>query len=371
MKTLTVQAVQLLEKLISIPSFSTSESEAADHIDTFLREHEVATMRKFNNIWCYSKALDSSKPTLLLNSHMDTVQPNAQYSLNPFLPTISNGKLFGLGSNDAGGALVSLVATFLHFYNRTDLPFNLCLAITGEEENSGAHGIRSILDDLMPIAFAIVGEPTEMEMAIAEKGSMVLDCVAMGRAGHAAREEGDNAIYRAIRDISWFASYEFPADPGQPKAVKMTVTEIKGGIQHNIVPGECSFSVDIRFDHNYSVKEIVNTIKNHTFCETTIRPNILYPSTISPSHVLVRAGYEIGRQSYLSPTSSDQGWLKMPSMKMGPGNSARSHTADEFIYLSEINEGIRLYIELLETLSKLMSSEAQLKSLSFAAQMQP
>ena len=350
MKQLYEQAVLLLEKLIRTRSFSGEESVAADAVEKFLNERSVSTIRKFNNIWCYNKYFDQEKPIIMLNSHMDTVKPNSQYVNDPFEPLIKEGKLYGLGSNDAGGALVSLISTFLYFYERKNLPFNLCLATTAEEENSGQKGIRCILDDLMPISFAIVGEPTNMQLAIAEKGSMVLDCISTGRSGHAAREEGDNAIYKAIKDITWFSTFDFPIESNMPNPVKMTVTQINAGLQHNIVPGECHFTVDIRFDHSYTAREILNTIKNHTFCNTTLRPNVLTPSSIEMLHPLVKAGIAIGRQTYISPTSSDQGWLEMPSVKMGPGESARSHTADEYIYLSEISEGITIYIDLLESI---------------------
>lgn len=344
------ESLELLSSLISIPSFSGEETFTADHIESFLNQHGINTFRKHNNVWCYNKYMDASKPTILLNSHHDTVRPNGQYTRDPFRPTIENEKLYGLGSNDAGGPLVSLIATFLYFFERKDLCFNLCLAATAEEETSGELGIRDILGDIKEIAFAIVGEPTCMQMAIAEKGSMVIDCIAKGRSGHAAREEGDNAIYHALKDIEWFKSYLFPIMDDQPQPVKMTVTEIKAGIQHNIVPGECSFTVDIRFDHNYTEREIVNTIINHTSSDFTIRPNVLKPSYIDILHPLVVAGLSLGRQTYFSPTSSDQGWLDMPSVKMGPGNSARSHTADEFIGIEEIEEGIDIYISLLESL---------------------
>lgn len=350
MKSLHNQALALLEKLIRIPSFSGEEKLVADQIEEFLTEQYVFTMRKYNNVWCYNKHFDPAKPIILLNSHHDTVQPNHQYKNDPYNPVQKDGKLYGLGSNDAGGPLVALISTFLHFYERKDLSFNLCLAATAEEENSGQKGIKCILDDLMPISFAIVGEPTNMHMAIAEKGSMVLDCLSTGRAGHAAREEGDNAIYKAIRDISWFSTYIFPIESDLPDPVKMTVTQINAGLQHNIVPAECNFTVDIRFDHSYSAKEILNTIKNHTFCDTTLRANVLKPSSIDILHPIVQAGIAIGRKTYVSPTSSDQGWLDMPSIKMGPGDSARSHTADEFIYLAEISDGITIYIDLLDTL---------------------
>ena len=360
MRTLYDQAIVLLEKLIRIPSFSGQEKLAADQIEDFLAEQYVFTMRKYNNLWCYNKHFDPAKPIILLNSHHDTVQPNPQYSNDPFNPVQKDGKLYGLGSNDAGGPLVSLISTFLYFHDRKDLPFNLCLAATAEEENSGQKGIKCILDDLMPIAFAIVGEPTNMQMAIEEKGSMVLDCISTGRSGHAAREEGDNAIYKAIRDIGWFSRYQFPIETGQPNPVKMTVTQIKAGIQHNIVPGECSFTVDIRYNHSYTEKEIMNTIKNHTFCDTMLRPNVLRPSAIDLMHPIVKTGISIGRKTYLSPTSSDQGWLDMPSIKMGPGESARSHTADEYIYLSEISDGITIYIDLLESLAPFLVTDPKI-----------
>ncbi|KRT18011.1 acetylornithine deacetylase [Pedobacter ginsenosidimutans] len=344
------ESLELLSALIAIPSISGDEMLTADQIESFLNLQGINTFRKYNNIWCYNKHLDASKPTILLNSHHDTVKPNEQYTRDPFSPIIEDEKIYGLGSNDAGGPLVALTATFLYFYERKDLPFNLCLAATAEEETSGELGIRSILPDIKEISFAIVGEPTGMHMAIAEKGSMVIDCVSKGRSGHAAREEGDNAIYHALKDIDWFKNYLFPIMDDQPQPVKMTVTEIKAGIQHNIVPAECSFTVDIRFDHNYTEREIMNTIINHTSCHFTLRPNVLKPSFIDMLHPVVISGLSLGRKTYLSPTSSDQGWLDMPSVKMGPGNSARSHTADEFIGIEEIEEGIDIYISLLETL---------------------
>ncbi|PWS30553.1 M20/M25/M40 family metallo-hydrolase [Pedobacter paludis] len=343
-------AIDLLAKLISIPSFSGSENETADEIESHLAKYGINTIRKHNNVWCYNKFFDIEKPTILLNSHHDTVKPNEQYTLNPFDAFIIDDKLHGLGSNDAGASLVSLVATFMYFYRQENLPFNLCLAATAEEETSGVNGIRSILNDLKPISFAIVGEPTNMQMAISEKGSMVIDCIAKGRSGHAAREEGDNAIYKAIRDIEWFSHYNFPVEDGMPASVKMTVTQISAGLQHNIVPGNCSFTVDIRFDHNYTSREILNVIINHTVSSFNVRPNILNPSNIDLLHPIVVAGLALGRKTYLSPTSSDQGWLEMPSVKMGPGESARSHTADEFVFVEEIEEGITIYIRLLESI---------------------
>ncbi|GGI24985.1 M20/M25/M40 family metallo-hydrolase [Pedobacter mendelii] len=344
------ESLQLLSNLISIPSISGDEMLTADSIESFLSQKGINTFRKYNNVWCYNKYIDPAKPTILLNSHHDTVKPNNQYTRDPFDPAIEDEKIFGLGSNDAGGSLVSLAATFLYFFDRDDLPYNLCFAATAEEETSGEFGIRSILEDIKEISFAIVGEPTGMQMAIAEKGSMVIDCVARGRSGHAAREEGDNAIYHALKDIEWFRTFQFPIMDDQPQPVKMSVTEIKAGIQHNIVPAECHFTVDIRFDHNYNEREIVNTIINHTSGYFKLRPNVLKPSFINLTHPVVISGLSMGRKTYLSPTSSDQGWLNMPSVKMGPGNSARSHTADEYIGIDEIEEGINIYIGLLESL---------------------
>jgi acetylornithine deacetylase len=344
------ESLQLLSNLISTPSFSGDEMLTADSIESFLNLRGVSTFRKYNNIWCYNKHMDPAKPTILLNSHHDTVQPNGQFTRDPFAPSVEDEKIFGLGSNDAGGSLVSLIAAFLYFFDRNDIPFNLCLAATAEEETSGELGIRSILSDIKEISFAIVGEPTGMQMAIAEKGSMVMDCVAKGRSGHAAREEGDNAIYHALKDIEWFRTFQFPIMDDQPQPVKMSVTEIKAGIQHNIVPAECHFTVDIRFDHNYTEKEIVNIIINHTSGFFKLRPNVLKPSFIDLTHPIVISGLSLSRRTYFSPTSSDQGWLDMPSIKMGPGNSARSHTADEYIGIDEIEEGINIYIGLLESL---------------------
>lgn len=345
-----VESFELLKKLISAPSFSGQEEMTANLIESFLQDNYVFTLRKHNNIWCYNLHFDHTKPTILLNSHHDTVRPTAAYTKNPFEPVVCDGKLYGLGSNDAGGALVSLIATFLHFFKRRDLPFNICLAATAEEENSGEKGLKSILGDLLPVSFAIVGEPTNMQMAIAEKGSMVLDCTAFGRSGHAAREEGDNAIYRALKDIQWFSSYVFPIESSVMGPVKMTVTEVNAGIQHNIVPAECQFTVDVRLTDAYTEKELLHIIQNHTFCEFTVRPGVLKPSCINQLHPIVKTGLSIGRAAYISPTSSDQGWLDMPSVKMGPGESARSHTADEFIYLEEIKEGMDIYVQLLESL---------------------
>lgn len=345
-------AIELLSTLISIPSYSGFENKTADEIELHLSKWHVSTIRKLNNVWCYNKHFDIQKPTILLNSHHDTVKPNEQYTRDPFSPVIYDDKLYGLGSNDAGASLVSLISVFIYFYESENLPFNLCLAATAEEETSGANGIRCILEDLKEISFAIVGEPTNMQIAIAEMGSMVIDCISKGRSAHAAREEGDNAIYKSLRDINWFSNFQFPIEYGLAQPVKMSVTQINAGLQHNIIPGTCHFTVDIRFNHSYTSREILNTIVNHTLCSFNVRPNILKPSHIDLLHPLVVAGLGLGRKTYLSPTSSDQGWLDMPSIKMGPGESARSHTADEFVNIEEIEEGITIYVRLLESIFK-------------------
>ena len=344
------EAVSLLQKLIKTPSFSGQESAAADLVQRYLANYSIKTKRKGNNVWCYNKYFDSAKPTILLNSHLDTVKPNEGYTNDPFCPEISGGRLFGLGSNDAGGCLVALLATFLHFYHYQGLGFNLCFAATAEEENSGERGIKFILPLLGSLELAIVGEPTLLQMAIAEKGNLVIDCVANGRPGHAAREEGENAIYKCMKDLEWFRNFEFhPRVKGLP-SVKMTITAIKAGLQHNIIPAKCEFTVDIRNDDVYTHHQILDTIKKNVSCQITVRPGSLGASSVSPEHPIVRTGIAIGCKTYHSPTTSDQAWLTIPSVKIGPGDSARSHSADEFIFLEEIKKGISLYIKLLETL---------------------
>ncbi|MDP3354157.1 MAG: M20 family metallo-hydrolase [Flavobacteriaceae bacterium] len=341
------EAIQLLQKLITIPSLSKEEDITANTIEAFIQSKGIKTYRNGNNIWCYNKFFDGNKPTILLNSHHDTVKPNNGYTLNPFEAVILDEKLYGLGSNDAGGALVSLLASFLYFYDRTDLNYNILYVASAEEEISGTNGMESILADLGLIEFAIVGEPTQMQLAIAEKGLLVLDCIASGKSGHAARNEGENAIYNALKDIEWFRSYQFPKISETLGPVKMTVTTIHSGSQHNVVPDICEFTVDIRTTDTYSNSEIYELIKQYVRCEIKPRSLRLNPSSIDKNHPIVKAGLLLGRTTYGSPTSSDQAVMNFPSLKMGPGDSARSHTADEFIYLNEIEEGINLYIQLL------------------------
>ncbi|MDX5481096.1 MAG: M20 family metallo-hydrolase [Hymenobacteraceae bacterium] len=348
------EALALLQELISTPSFSREEEKTATLLAEFLKGQGVEVHQHLHNVWAFNRYYNPRRPTLLLNSHHDTVKPNAGYTRNPFEPVIEEGKLFGLGSNDAGGCLVSLIATFLHFYEREDLQYNLVLAATAEEEISGRNGIESILPKLGTIDAALVGEPTEMHLAVAEKGLLVLDCVAKGKAGHAAREEGINAIYEALADIQWFQTYRFEKESAFLGPVKMSVTMVQAGTQHNVVPETCSFTVDVRLTDAYSMEEVLETVRQHVKAEVTPRSTRLKPSSIPLQHPLVQAGMGLGRKTYGSPTTSDQALLPVPSLKMGPGFSGRSHMADEFIYLQEIKEGIELYIHLLKGFNFLM-----------------
>lgn len=346
-EVLVDESIVLLRNLISIPSFSREEDKTAQAIEAFLQERTVKTFRKENNIWAFNKFYDLAKPTILLNSHHDTVKPNSGYTRDPFSADLEGDMLYGLGSNDAGGSLVSLAAAFLHFYEQQDLKYNLCLALTAEEEISGKNGLELILPELGELEFGIVGEPTQMQMAIAEKGLLVLDCTVYGKAGHAARDEGENAIYKALKDIEWFRTYEFAKKSELFGPVKMSVTIIEAGSQHNVVPATCKFTVDVRVTDAYRNEEVLRIIRQHVNCDVNPRSTRLKPSSISPDHPIVKAGLALGRETYGSPTTSDQALLDIPSLKMGPGDSARSHMADEFIYTNEIKEGVSLYIELL------------------------
>ena len=342
------EAVELLKQLISTPSFSKEESETAAIIGKFFALKGIAAGRAGNNIFALNQHFDESKPTILLNSHHDTVKPNKGYTLNPFQPIEQDGKLFGLGSNDAGGCLVSLIATFLHFYPQKNLKYNIAIAATAEEEISGTGGIEMTLPNLPKIDCAVVGEPTQMQMAVAERGLMVLDCIANGKAGHAARNEGDNALYKAIKDIEWFQHYPFEKNSELLGACKFTVTSIETeNKQHNVVPSQCRFVVDVRVNELYSFDELLQIVKTNVRSEITPRSTRLKSTNIALNHPLVKAGMELGRTYYGSPTTSDKALMPFPALKMGPGDSARSHTADEFIYLDEIKEGIELYVQLL------------------------
>ncbi len=347
-QVLTQDAISLLRQLIATPSFSREEHETAAHIEHFFNRHAIPVKKLKNNIWAVNKHFDPALPTILLNSHHDTVKPNPSWTYNPYEPTLEGDKLTGLGSNDAGGCLVSLIAVFRHFYDKKGLKYNFVMAATAEEEISGNDGLELVIPELPPIEFAIVGEPTQMQMAIAEKGLLVLDCHAHGRAGHAAREEGDNAILKAIRDIEWFTTYRFEKVSDLLGPIKMSVTVIQAGSQHNVVPDICKFVVDVRITEKYTNEEVLATIRKHVDCEVIPRSVRLKPSSISPDHPFVKAGLSLGLTTYGSPTTSDQALLDVPSLKMGPGHSERSHTANEFIYLQEIEQGIATYISTLE-----------------------
>ena len=345
---LQTDAIELLKKLIATPSFSKEEDNSSAVIRDFLEKHEVKTEQHLYNIWAKNKYFDDNKPTILLNSHHDTVKPNKGYTLDPFSAIEKDGKLFGLGSNDAGGSLVSLIATFIYFYNREDLKHNLVLAATAEEEISGYNGIEALLFYFDKIDCAIVGEPTQMQMAVAEKGLMVLDCIASGKAGHAARDEGESALYKAITDIDWFRSYKYDKVSGLLGPVKMTVTVIETDNKaHNVVPAQCKFVVDCRLNELYTFEELLDIIKSNVQSEIKPRSTRLRSSAIEIEHPLVKAGLTLGRKYYGSPTTSDKALMPFPALKIGPGDSARSHTADEYIYIDEIKNGIELYIQLL------------------------
>ena len=345
--TMTDEAVGLLKELIAIPSVSREEAQAADCLQQYIELQGMETGRKGNNVWCLSPAFDLKRPTLLLNSHIDTVKPVAGWRKAPFAPTESNGRIYGLGSNDAGASVVSLLQVFLALC-RTAQPYNLVFLASCEEEVSGAGGIESALPLLPPISFALVGEPTEMQPAIAEKGLMVLDVTATGRSGHAAREEGDNAIYKVLDDVAWFRDYRFPRVSPLLGPVKMSVTQVNAGTQHNVIPDRCTFVVDIRSNECYTNEELFAEICRHLHCEAKARSFRLGSSHAPEGHPLVQRAIELGRVPFGSPTLSDQALMPFPSMKMGPGKSSRSHTADEFIFIKEIEEAIGLYLSLLD-----------------------
>lgn len=349
MSETTRNAIDLLKRLISTQSYSGEEDATAEILFDSLEENGFKAERKLNNVWARSLKFDSSKPTILLNSHHDTVQATSKWSYDPFTPNLLDGKLVGLGSNDAGGPLVSLLHVFLEL-GKTEQPFNLLFLASAEEESSGKNGVPIVLDDLGKVDLAIVGEPTSMDMAIAERGLIVLDCVAHGESGHAARAEGKNAIYLAIEDINWFKNFEFEKVSEVLGSINMTVTQIKAGTQHNVVPDECSFVVDVRPNEHYSNAEVVELIRSNVSCDVDPRSLNLNASGIEADHVIVKKAKDMGINTYGSKTMSDQVHMPFPSIKMGPGDTRRSHTADEYIFINEIDEGIQTYLKLLENL---------------------
>ncbi|WP_282041315.1 M20 family metallo-hydrolase [Winogradskyella flava] len=346
---LTTEAIQLLKTLIETPSFSSEEDQTAMHIEQWFQNENIPYKRTNNNVWSINTHFDESKPTLLLNSHHDTVKPNNGYTKDPFKAIADDGKLYGLGSNDAGGCLVSLLATFAYFHNKKDLNYNLVIVASAEEESSGDKGLNSMLSIIPKVDVAIVGEPTLMNLAVAEKGLVVFDAVVKGTPSHAAHPNDNNAIYNTISVLEWFKNYRFEKSSEVLGEVKMTVTQINAGKQHNAVPADVKLVLDVRVNDKYSNQEIVEILKKEAPCDSMIpRSTKLNSSSIPIDHPLVIVGVEIGRSTYGSPTLSDQAVLSCPSLKLGPGDSTRSHSADEFIYLNEIEEGIKIYIELLE-----------------------
>ena len=341
------EIVNLLKSLISVRSFSREEEKAAGLIRGFLAERNIPFKTMHNNTWAGNFHAAAGKPNLLLNSHIDTVRPGNGWHTDPFTPHEEGDKITGLGSNDAGGPLVSLLATFLHFYNKPDLPFNLIFSATAEEENSGTLGIESILPELPEIDFAVVGEPTKMELAVAEKGLMVLDCTARGKTGHAARNEGINALYKAADDIQVLRDYCFENESGILGPVKVTVTQIEAGKQHNVVPDSCHFVVDVRTNEFYSNTQALEIIKNLIQSEVTPRSLRMNSSGLPADHPFILKAEELGIRCFGSPTSSDMAVIPYPSVKIGPGDSARSHTPNEYILKSEIGSGVEKYIRLL------------------------
>ncbi|MBC9798121.1 M20 family metallo-hydrolase [Sinomicrobium weinanense] len=342
-------AIALLEQLISTPSFSSEEDRTAAHIENWLRSNSIPFKRKDNNVYAFNKHFKEGKPTLLLNSHHDTVRPNTAYTKDPFDAHIEDGKLYGLGSNDAGGCLVSLLATFVYFYDKPDLNYNLVIVASAEEESSGDKGLNSMLPILPHIDVAIVGEPTLMQLAIAEKGLVVFDAVVRGTPSHAAHPNDNNSIYNTIRVLEWFRDYRLEKVSEVLGPVKLTVTQINAGKQHNVVPADTNLVIDVRVNDKYTNQEIADLLRAESPCDViTPRSLRLNSSSIPKDHPLVQAGIALGRETYGSPTLSDQAVLTCPSLKLGPGDSTRSHSANEYIYVREIEEGIELYIKLME-----------------------
>lgn len=346
----TSEALTLLQALIGIPSISREEEAAADFLQNYIEESGIMTGRSGNNIWCISPMFDTSKPTILLNSHIDTVKPVNGWRKHPYTPKQDNGKLYGLGSNDAGASVVSLFQAY-RYLSTTQQAYNLIFLASCEEEVSGKNGIESVLPQLPPIALGIVGEPTAMHPAVAEKGLMVLDITAHGKSGHAARNEGENAIYKILPDIEWFQNHQFPDVSPLLGPVKMTVTQINAGTQHNVIPDTCTAVVDIRSNECYSNQALFEEISRHVSCEVKARSFRLNSSSISLDHPFIKRATALGRVPFGSPTLSDQALMNFPSVKIGPGKSSRSHTADEYIMIQEITEAIDLYIQILDGLA--------------------
>lgn len=344
-----MDTIGLLSGLISIPSFSREEGAACDYLQKWLADNGFEDVRRVgNNLWMESEA-PGGKPTILLNAHIDTVRPAGGYSRDPFTPSVEDGRLNGLGSNDDGGSLVALLEAYKHLSSRPQ-PYRLVFSATAEEEVCGKGGFDLLLPEIGPVDFGVIGEPTGMNMAVAERGLMVLDCVAKGKSGHAAREEGINSIYLALKDIDWFRSYRFPKVSEYLGPVKMSVTMIAAGTQHNVVPDKCSFVVDVRPNGMYSNPELLDLIKGAVDCEVKERSTRIGSSSLPTDHPAVVRGLSLGLQPFGSPTTSNQALCPFPTLKIGPGDSSRSHAPDEFICIDEINNGVATYIALLDDL---------------------
>lgn len=346
--TLSSEALRVLKQLIRIPSVSRDEQAAADYLENYLKARGTNPHRLHHNVWCEASTPKGDRPTLLLNAHIDTVRPTAAWQHDPFMPTLEGDRLYGLGANDCGGGLCCLMQVFLHLMHDERVPYHLVFLASAEEEVSGHNGLEAVLPLLPTIDVALVGEPTDMQPAIAEKGLMVLDCTAHGKAGHAARNEGVNAIVQALPDVEWFSTHQFPKVSPLLGGVKMSVTMIEAGTQHNVVPDACRFVVDVRSNDCYGNEELLGLIRQAVKCEVKERSTRLNSSHISPDHPLVQKAIRLRRTPFGSPTLSDQALMPFPSFKMGPGHSGRSHTADEFICRSEMEDAIEIYLSVLK-----------------------
>lgn len=345
-KELITEAIYLLKELIATPSISRDEKKAADIFENHLKSYGLTYERKDNNIWCLSPKWKDGKPTLLLNAHIDTVKPVPSWTRNPFEPTIENDILYGLGSNDCGGGLVTLLQVFRYF-TENESPYNIIYLASAEEEVSGANGISCVLPLLPKIDVAIVGEPTGMQPAVAEKGLMVIDMTSHGKSGHAARNEGVNAIYEMLDDLTWISNYKFKKESEFLGATKMTVTMINAGTQHNVIPDECKAVIDVRTNEYYQNEFLFEFLRKHLHSDVKARSVRLHSSHIDINHPLIQKCISMGKKPFGSPTLSDQALMPFPSFKMGPGESSRSHSADEFIRISEMERAIEEYIDLI------------------------
>lgn len=343
------ELIDLLKSMVAIPSLSREETAVADFMEKWMKEHDLPVFRKGNNLWLDADP-SSDKPVLLLNGHIDTVKPAGGYTREPFEAVEEDGCIYGLGTNDDGASVVALLGTYMEL-SKKEQPYHLIYSATAEEEVCGRNGIELIIDEIGPVALGIIGEPTGMQMAVAEKGLMVLDCTAHGKSGHAARNEGINAIYEALKDIEWFRTYQFEKVSPFLGPVKMSVTMVNAGTQHNVVPDTCTFVVDVRSNGLYSNPEILDFVKKSVSCDVKERSTRLNSSHIDLSHPVVQRGISLDLEPFGSPTTSNQAVLHFTTLKIGPGQSSRSHTADEFIKIEEITSSIGVFVSLLDGLT--------------------